>query len=92
LNARWGFRIGVALHLVILYVLTFGMSSTLFGLWHYIVAVALTLLMGVIVVFFVADMAMPNASRLSKAVDAVIGIGWSALVGFLVSNSWHARF
>jgi hypothetical protein len=88
-NASIGFRTAVVLHFGILYVLTFGMKSTLLGFWHYIAAVGLSLLMAAIVALFVADMASPNSPRLSRAIDAIIGIGWSAVVGFLISNSWH---
>jgi phosphate/sulfate permease len=87
---RAGVSNAVALHFVMLYGLTFGMTSTLFGLQHYPAAVALTLLMGAIAVLFVADTATPTSSKLSRAIGAIIGIGWSALIGLLVSNSWRA--
>lgn len=66
------------------------MTHTLFGFRHYVIAVVLTLVMALVVVLFVADMATVGTARLAKAIDAIIGIGWAALVGFLVSNSWHA--
>jgi hypothetical protein len=78
-------------HFAVLYVLTFEMRSTLFGLWHYIVAVALIVLVGAIVALFVADMATQNSPTLSRAMDAVICFGWAAVIGFLASITWHAR-
>lgn len=89
MKASWGFRAGVALHVIALYVMMFAMRSALSGAWHLVAAVALTLLISLIAFLFIADMT-GSQSNLSKAIDAFVGLGWSALVGFLISNSWRA--
>jgi hypothetical protein len=88
------FRILVGIHLAALCVLTFGLKDTLFGFWHTIVAIGLTILMVSIAALFIWDMATPNdASRKSaKLIDGLIGAGWLALVGFLILNSERAGF
>jgi len=84
-----GFRVAVAIHLTCLYVLIFGLKSTLFGGSHYFAAAILTLLMGIIVVLFVADLLTADwqSRKLPSLVDGILGVAWIAIVGFLISNS-----
>ncbi len=83
------FRILVSIHLACLYVLFFGLKNTLFGFWHTVVVVGLTLLMISIVASFVWDVTTwKDTSRKSaKLIDGLICAGWIALVGFLILNS-----
>ena|ERR1039458_2599607 len=81
----YAFRALVVVHLFCLYVLIFGMRTTLFGFEHFFVAVALTVLMTAIVALLVVDMMTRKepARKLSKVIDGALGSGWLALMAFL---------
>ena len=86
------FRILVAIHLICLYVLFFAMRNTLFGFWHDMVAIGLTLLMIAIVALFIWDMTISRdaARKSTRLVDGLLGGGWLCLVGSLILNSMRS--
>ena len=86
------FRTAVAVHFACLFVLFFVMRWTLVGAPHYVVAVILTVLMGVIAVLFVADMVTrgDESRGRAKLLDGIVGCIWFAVVGFLLMNSLRA--
>ena len=85
-SASYGFRVLVIVHLVCLYVLTFGMKNTLYGHSHNVLAIALTVLMTGIVALFVTDMLTrkETSRKFAKLVDGALGGAWLALMGFLL--------
>ena len=62
------------------------------GFRHHVVAVALTILMGVIAVLFMADMVTEKAEgrEQAKVIDVILACTWFALVGYLVITSLRA--
>ena len=88
-NVSGLFRLVVVVHLASLYLLTFGIRSTLVGLWHVVVAIGLTVLMLGVFILFVRDMAAPRdlVDKTTKLVDALVGIAWLFLMAFLIHNS-----
>jgi uncharacterized membrane protein len=88
----YGFRSAVALHFASLFVLIFMLEDTLVGFRHHVVAVALSILMAVVAVLFMADMVTQKAEgrEQAKVIDVILACTWFALVGYLVINSLRA--
>ena len=82
----YAFRASVAVHILSLGVLFFVLRNTFVGLPHVLIEIALTVMMALVAVLFVADMVTRRAETrsYSKAFDAVVGGLWCAFVTWLI--------